>query len=124
MEEAKGFQSSKSAAQQVSKILHEIIWLRFVDFKYHLPYPNPDQPSHGENFRLLEQISFSLSPLVLLGTWWETVSYPGYHGLPNSQQRRKGTTIIPKLPIRMPASPLPPHEYLQDAHASAYFKRV
>lgn len=58
MEEAKGFQSSKSAAQQVSKILHEIIWLRFVDFKYHLPCPNPDQPSHGENFRLLEQIFF------------------------------------------------------------------
>lgn len=56
MEEAKGFQPSRSAAQQVSRLLHKIVWLRFVDFKYHLPLPNPDQSSLWQKLRIPEQI--------------------------------------------------------------------
>lgn len=67
MEEAKGFQPSRSVAQQVSR--HKIVWLRFVDFKYHLPLPNPDQPSLWEKLLIPEQIH-----LFLL------VSLPGFSG--------------------------------------------
>lgn len=99
MEEAKGFQPSRAAAQQVSRVLREIIWLRFVHFQYHLPLPNPEQPSLRG--KLPEQIpsSLSVSPLGLSGTWWETCFfYSSYCGLPHSQQRRKGTEIMPIFP--------------------------
>lgn len=48
MEEAKGFQPSRSAAHQVSRILNEIIWLRFVHFKYLLPLPNSNSFPWGK----------------------------------------------------------------------------
>ena len=63
MEEAKGFQPSRSAAQQV-RILPEIIWLRFVHFKCHLLFPNPEQPSTGG--KLPEQI---LHFYICISTW-------------------------------------------------------
>lgn len=54
MEEAKGFQPSRSAAQQVSRKLHEIMWLRFVHFKYHFLLQILIYLPLGENFRIPE----------------------------------------------------------------------
>lgn len=41
--------------------LNQIIWLRFVHFKYHVPLPNPEQPFLGG--KLPEQIPSSFYSL-------------------------------------------------------------
>lgn len=103
-----------SALKICSSAGQYIVWLRFVDFKYHLPLPNPDQPSLWEKLQIPEQIHLFL--LVSLpgfsGTWWETCfSYSCYCDLPDSQQRREGIDIIPSFPLD-PSLTLSPRKYV------------
>ena len=46
-------------------VRHEKVWLRFVDFKYYFPLPNPDLPSLREKFQIPEQIPLFLCVFLL-----------------------------------------------------------